>query len=64
MRLETALAKGSLDRVSRRDPEKVYHTMTKQELEGLGSGFQWKHTSATRVRLTFEKCQRCLAGLH
>jgi putative endopeptidase len=41
MRLETALAKASLDRVSQRDPEKVYHKMTKQELEGLGSGFQW-----------------------
>ena len=28
MRIETALAKGSLDRVSRRDPEKIYHMMT------------------------------------
>ena len=28
MAIETALAKGSLDRVSRRDPEKLYHKMT------------------------------------
>ena len=41
MRLETDLAKGSLDRVSRRDPEKVYHRMTKQELETLDPSFRW-----------------------
>jgi putative endopeptidase len=41
MRLETALAKGALDRVSLRDPEKVYHRMTKQDLDALGKGFQW-----------------------
>jgi endothelin-converting enzyme/putative endopeptidase len=41
MRMETALAKDSLDRVSRRDPEKVYHKMTKKELESLAPAFQW-----------------------
>lgn len=41
MAIETALAKGSLDRVSRRDPEKVYHRMTVKELEALGPDFQW-----------------------
>jgi putative endopeptidase len=41
MRLETALAKGALDRVSLRDPAKVYHRMTKQDLDALGKGFQW-----------------------
>lgn len=41
LRLETALAKGSLDRVSRRDPEKVYHRMNKQELEKLQPAFRW-----------------------
>ena len=35
------LAKGSLDRVARRDPEKVYHKMTEQELAALGPAFQW-----------------------
>ena len=34
MRIETGLAKGSLDLVSRRDPEKVYHKMGKPELGG------------------------------
>ena len=41
MRLETELARGSLDRVSRRNPEKVYHRMTKQQLEMLEPSFQW-----------------------
>jgi predicted metalloendopeptidase len=41
MRIETALAKGSLDNVSRRDPEKQYHKMTKQELEKLAPAFRW-----------------------
>jgi endothelin-converting enzyme/putative endopeptidase len=41
MAMETALANGSLDRVSRRDPEKIYHKMTVQELEALGPAFQW-----------------------
>ena len=41
MKLETALAKGSLDKVSRRDPEKVYHKMSKRELEALSPAFHW-----------------------
>src|SRR3954447_26903653 len=41
MRMETALAKGSLDRVSRRDPEKVYHLMKRDGLQSLGSSFAW-----------------------
>jgi endothelin-converting enzyme/putative endopeptidase len=41
MKIETELAKGSLDRVSRRDPEKVYHRMSKQELASLAPAFRW-----------------------
>jgi len=41
MKLETALAKGSLDLVSRRDPEKVYHKMTRQQLAALAPAFRW-----------------------
>jgi putative endopeptidase len=41
MRIETELAMGSLDRVSRRDPEKVYHRMTKQALASLEPDFRW-----------------------
>jgi len=41
MALETELAKASLDRVARRDPEKLYHKMTLNQLDALGSGFAW-----------------------
>jgi putative endopeptidase len=41
MRIEADLARGSLDRVSRRDPEKIYHRMNKQELEALEPAFRW-----------------------
>jgi putative endopeptidase len=41
MRIETALAKASLDNVSRRDPEKQYHKMTRQELAALTPAFRW-----------------------
>jgi putative endopeptidase len=41
MRIETALAKGSLTRVERRDPKRLYHKMTRQELEALTPAFHW-----------------------
>ncbi len=41
MEVETALAKGALDRVSRRDPDKVYHRMSLVELSGLAPAFAW-----------------------
>src|SRR5262249_47700889 len=47
MRMETALAKGSLDRVSRRDPEKVYHLMKKEDLAKLDSSFEWQQYFTT-----------------
>jgi putative endopeptidase len=40
--IETELAKGSLDRVSRRDPEKVYHKLTVVELSSLAPQIDWK----------------------
>ena len=42
MRLETALARASLDLVSRRDPEKVYHKLTTADLEKLAPAFAWR----------------------
>jgi predicted metalloendopeptidase len=42
MRIETGLAKGSLDNVARRDPNKVYHKMSVAELQALTPGFHWK----------------------
>ncbi len=41
LRLETALAKGSLDRVSRRDPDRTYHKITVQNFSALAPGFDW-----------------------
>ncbi|HWD00591.1 MAG TPA: M13 family metallopeptidase [Candidatus Sulfopaludibacter sp.] len=42
MKIETALAKGSLDLVSRRDPEKVYHKMPRKDMEALAPQFHWQ----------------------
>jgi endothelin-converting enzyme/putative endopeptidase len=42
MTIETALAKGSLDVTSRRDPEKVYHRMEIQQLVSLAPSIAWE----------------------
>src|SRR5579871_1521099 len=42
MNLETELAKASMDRVERRDPNKVYHKMTTAQLQDLSPAFTWK----------------------
>jgi len=42
MRIETALAKGSLEVTKRRDPKNVWHKKTVAELEKLGPRFDWK----------------------
>ena len=42
MRIETALANGSLTQVERRDPKLLYHKMTRKELEALSPTFRWK----------------------
>ena len=41
MRIETALAKGSMTRVERRDPKALDHKMTSQELEKISPEFHW-----------------------
>jgi endothelin-converting enzyme/putative endopeptidase len=41
MRIETALASGSMTRLERRDPTAVYHRMTRAELEALSPSFPW-----------------------
>jgi putative endopeptidase len=43
LRIETGLAEGALDRVSRRDPAKVYHKMTAVEFESLTPAFGFKN---------------------
>ncbi len=42
MTIETALAKGSMDRVEMRDPAKRYHVMTVAELEKLSPDYDWQ----------------------
>jgi putative endopeptidase len=39
--IETALAKGALDRVARRDPQQTYHKLERAELDALTPGFDW-----------------------
>jgi putative endopeptidase len=41
LRIETALAKGSMTRVERRDPKALDHKMTAAELQSLSPDFQW-----------------------
>ena len=41
MKIETALAKGSLTRVERRDPTKLYHKLSRAELQALSPSFHW-----------------------
>jgi putative endopeptidase len=41
LRIETDLAKGSLDRVARRDPNQTYHKMSIQELAALAPSIDW-----------------------
>jgi endothelin-converting enzyme/putative endopeptidase len=55
MRLETDLAKGSMDRVSRRDPEKVYHRVSRQELESLSPAFRWTEFFTTSGAPQFQQ---------
>ncbi|HEX5413805.1 MAG TPA: M13 family metallopeptidase [Terriglobia bacterium] len=41
MDIETALAKASMTRVERRDPEKTYHKMNRGQLKALTPNFLW-----------------------
>jgi putative endopeptidase len=48
MTIETELAKASLDRVSRRDPNKLYHKMSVAELAKLSPQFDWNRYITAR----------------
>jgi endothelin-converting enzyme/putative endopeptidase len=50
MRIETALANGSMTRVQRRDPKALDHKMTSADLEKLSPDFRWR-TYFTKVGL-------------
>jgi endothelin-converting enzyme/putative endopeptidase len=42
MEIETALANGTLTRVERRDPYKLFHKMTRAQLTALAPAFDWQ----------------------
>jgi endothelin-converting enzyme/putative endopeptidase len=42
MRIETALAKGSMTRVERREPKNLDHKMSRAELEKISPDFSWQ----------------------
>jgi len=50
MRIETALAKGSMTRVERRDPKALDHKLTRDDLQKISPEFQWE-TYFTKVGL-------------
>ncbi|HWR34902.1 MAG TPA: M13 family metallopeptidase [Clostridia bacterium] len=54
MAIETALAKASLDNVSRRDPNKLYHKMSIKELVVLSPAFDWNKYIANTSSPTFD----------
>jgi len=47
MKVETDLAKVSLDRTEQRDPTKIYHKMTTAELQRLSPAFSWNQYFTT-----------------
>ena len=47
MKVETALAKVSLDRTEQRDPTKVYHKMSAADLQKLSPAFAWNQYFTT-----------------
>lgn len=50
MRIETALAKSSLDNVARRDPVQLYHKTNLKDLSAMSPGFDWnKYLAASGV---------------
>jgi endothelin-converting enzyme/putative endopeptidase len=64
MDLETTLAKGSLDRVSRRDPEKLTHKMSIKALGRLGPDFRLERILQRRRRPEVHGLERGRSGLH
>ena len=47
LKLETALAKVSLDVTSQRDPHNIYHRMSRKDLQALVPAFNWDRFFAT-----------------
>ena len=54
MRMETALAKGSMTRVERLDPQAIYHKMSAADLAALAPRFDWNAYFAGAGRPSLE----------
>jgi endothelin-converting enzyme/putative endopeptidase len=54
MQVETALAKGSLNRTEQRDPTKIYHKMTVADLQKLTPVFTWSQYIAAIQSPSFD----------
>jgi putative endopeptidase len=55
LKFETALARASMDRVERRNPDARNHPMTPKDLPGLTPGFQWNVFFTESAAPAFEK---------
>ena len=54
MKIETDLAKGSLNRTEQRDPEKIYHKMTVADLQKMTPAFSWNQYYTTIQSPSFD----------
>ena len=63
LRIETDLAKGSLDLVSRRDPNQTYHKMSVKELAALAPSVDWTKYFAGHGRAFLHRSRRVGPGL-
>ncbi|WP_419805609.1 M13 family metallopeptidase [Terriglobus sp.] len=55
LRVETALAKGSMDRTAMRDPDNVYHVETVSQLESSSPDYHWADFFAALHTPDFQK---------
>ena len=63
MKLETALAKVSLDITSQRDPHNIYHMMPNSGLQSLTPVFNWEHFYPTTGSPQIQRNQRGRTGV-
>jgi putative endopeptidase len=62
LKVETELATAAMDRVERRDPNKVYHKMTTAQLQELSPGFTWKEYFTTIGAPSFDSLDVSVPG--
>ena len=62
LRIETELAKGSLDSVARRDPNQTYHKMSVKDLAALSPSIDWPKYFAGLGTPAFTDLERLCPG--